>query len=93
MLTKSLLIALLAACGVNSGGATSPSEQSVDQPDKAPPDGPVVKDQHFCCSETDPKTHSGQGCNAIGKESINNCDDVLYCPEGWTKKDGNVTCA
>lgn len=83
MLTKAVLtIAILAAC-------VAPSNPPDDgyQPNQT-----VLMDQHFCCNKVDPKTLSGEGCTAIGPEHINTCSKVLFCPEGWTKNDGDVSC-
>jgi len=82
-ITTFIVSAVLFATGMNGPSDKSPNEgqQTVEE-----------EGQHFCCQDTDPKTQSGQSCSAVGKESINTCDDVLYCPKGWTKKDGNVTC-
>lgn len=92
MLTKPILIALLAACGVNSspGAADPPTEQ----PEKKPP-ADVQEDQHWCCQSVNHKGKTGEGCSAISGslEVINSCANVLYCPGFWTKEDGNVTCA
>lgn len=90
MLTKPLLLALLAACGVNSsgsGGVISPSEKPLAPPDDSQEDG-----QHFCCTEVDEKNAKGDGCLPIGKEHITSCSNVLYCGGSWVKKDGKVTC-
>lgn len=91
MITKPLLLALLAACGVPSNTATIESPPT-EQPDKQPPDDPGLEDQHFCCQSISEKEFSGDGCTAISKEAINSCPNVLYCPDAWKKKDGNVTC-
>jgi hypothetical protein len=86
VLTKPLLLALLAACGVNSSTTTT------EPPTKAPPSEPSQEDQHFCCHDVDQKSLSGDGCVTIGKEQINSCNNVLYCSGNWSKKDGHVVC-
>ena len=79
MLSKSLLLALLAACAV-------PDEQPI-----APPED-VHKDYIFCCQDVDPKTSTGQDCVTIAEKQIDQCSTVLACEGGFTKKDGVVTC-
>jgi hypothetical protein len=90
MLAKPLLLIILAACGVPSTASTD--QPPTEQPDKASPKKPPQEGQHFCCAEA--SKGYGEGCGAISgsPESINICDDVLYCPGEWFKKDGNVTC-
>ncbi|PRQ09068.1 hypothetical protein [Enhygromyxa salina] len=85
MLTKTMLMAFLAACGVSSNPATSPNE-------KQPPEEDVQEDQHFCCASVDLENFTGEGCTAISKETINACSNVLYCPEMWAKSEGKVAC-
>lgn len=89
MITKPLLLALLAACGVPSNTATIESPPS-EQPDKPPDDDQM--DQHFCCQSVDPKTMSGEGCQTMGAGQIDLCANVLYCEGNWAKVDGKVTC-
>lgn len=88
MVTKPLLLTIIAACGVASGAAT-PAEQ----PDKKPPLADIEEGQHFCCfSVTASGKGTGEGCTGIDKVNINSCDKVLYCEGGWVKEDGKVTC-
>lgn len=91
MSAKSILFALLAACGVPYN--TPPTEQSAEQPDEPdgqPPDD--IKDAtYFCCLDVDAKTKSGDGCVTIGEKEVDRCSTVLACQE-FTKKDGKVTC-
>jgi hypothetical protein len=89
MLTKPLLFALLAACGGHST-ATNPDNEPIKPPDIEE----SGEDQHFCCTDIDfdSKTGEGEGCVAIAKENINNCNTVLYCEGRWHKKDGKVRC-
>lgn len=69
----------------------------------APPDGPKDKDdqprikvignQHFCCESVNSiGKGSGDGCVAVSADHINTCEDLLYCPFGYTKSGGGVTC-
>jgi hypothetical protein len=90
MLTKPLLLALLAACGVRPATATAPDDQPLAPPETEEP----PEDQHFCCQSVDHKNKTGDGCTAISGslEVINSCNKVLYCPGFWTKDDGVVTC-
>jgi hypothetical protein len=85
MVIEPLLLAILAACGVQS--SSTPPEEPVDLP--TPPE---VKDQHFCCQDVDQKNLTGDGCTTIGKEQINSCNNLLYCSGNWSKKDGHVVC-
>jgi hypothetical protein len=87
MLIRSLLLAILAAGGIHSN-----TEANDPPADKAKPGGRPIEDQHFCCQTVDPKTMSGEGCTAIGIEQINGCSSVLYCPQGWAKENGDVSC-
>lgn len=92
--TKPLLIALLAACGVTAGAHanTEAAAPPIDEPDKAPPQPPKPKDQHFCCEDVDLKNFTGEGCQLITELQVALCDTVLYCEGNWAKKDGKVAC-
>jgi hypothetical protein len=90
MLTKPLLLALLAACGAPSNTATIESPP-VEEPDKQPPDDDQM-DQHFCCQAVDQKNLSGDGCQTIAPTQIDVCNKVLYCEGNWSKDDGHVKC-
>jgi predicted small lipoprotein YifL len=81
----SILLAL-AACGLRSD-ASSPTEDS-----RPPVDEP--EDQHFCCTDVDPKAMTGDGCTAISGalETINACANLLYCDGNYTKTNGKVAC-
>jgi hypothetical protein len=52
--------------------------------------------QHFCCStvwEDEKKGRQyGDGCIAVGKESIDRCANLLYCHGSYMKKDGITSC-
>lgn len=87
MLTKAILFALLATCGIRSDAGSDP-----DDLEREPPDDPQ-EDQHFCCADaTTSKPLTGEGCVPIGKEHIATCNTVLYCGGDWVMKDGKVTC-
>src|SRR5688572_5665524 len=96
MLTvKPFILALIAACGVTAGAASSPA--TAEPPPSEQPDAPhemKPKDQHFCCQSVDHKSLSGDNCNAISDalEVINACGEVLYCEGNWTKSQGTVRC-
>lgn len=90
MLTKIILFAVVAACGVPSIPATA--DPPAEQPDKLPPEEPEVKDQHFCCQTVDQKNLTGDGCNTIAPTQIDACANVLYCEGNWSKKEGHVVC-
>lgn len=89
VMTKPLLLALLAACGVTSNSATT--EPPPEPPEFKPPDD-IEKDYIFCCQDVDPKNKTGDGCVTIGEKQIDQCSTVLACADGFTKKDGTVTC-
>jgi hypothetical protein len=86
MLTKHILFALLAACGIQPTPATAP-----DEPDQQPPDE-TQEDQHFCCQSVDHKTFSGDGCSLITELQVALCNKVLYCEGNWVKDDSKVWC-
>jgi hypothetical protein len=90
MLSKPLLIALLAACGVPSNTATT--EPPREQPDdKQPPDEPPQEDQHFCCEKLS-GSGSGTGCVFISEKQAALCDKLLYCGSTYEKDGDKVTC-
>jgi hypothetical protein len=81
-----MLIKLLLVVAAAFGG------QPLDNPrDKNPPPETEDKD-YFCCHDVDTANKSGEGCITIGKNQIDACSTVLACHEGFTKKDGVVTC-
>jgi hypothetical protein len=95
MFSKPLILAIVAACGLTAGAASSPA--TADPPPSEHPDAPremKPKDSHWCCQSVDPKTKSGEGCNHISgtSEVINACANYLNCSGGATKVDGKVTC-
>jgi hypothetical protein len=108
MFTKTILFAILTACGAHSQQATSSVEplgdHSVDNvkaateqpppddPDKVAPREDIQEDQHFCCQSVDPKAMTGNGCVIIGQSQIDQCAEVLYCAGSWAKHDGKVSC-
>ncbi len=89
---ETILLAALAACGVQPTPATT--EPPAEQPDEFEPGGVKPADQHFCCQSVDLKTLTGEGCTAISTslELINTCANVLYCEGNWGKQDGKVVC-
>lgn len=109
MLSKTILALILAACS-NVEHSHSPDAAynemlarvaetlptPTEQPDEYEPVEPEVKptDSHWCCQSVDPKTQSGEGCNAFSGaiELINACANYLYCEGNVTKQDGKVTC-
>jgi hypothetical protein len=93
MLSKSLLLALLAACGVHSNPATEPDPPNdVEPPDADEP----VEDQYFCCQSVKfdgkEKTGHGDGCSMTDEKHVILCNTVLYCPGGYTMNQGAVDC-
>jgi hypothetical protein len=89
MFTKQLLFALLAACGVSSGTATT--EAPTDQPDVKPPDE-IGEDQHFCCAQVNLEKKSGDDCVPISEAQILACGEILYCSGDWGKSNGVTKC-
>jgi hypothetical protein len=90
MLSKHILLAFLAACGINSSRATT--EPPPEQPDVRPP-GEIEKDHvFFCCQDVDAAKATGEGCVTIGEKEIDRCSTVLACADNFTKKDGKVVC-
>jgi hypothetical protein len=85
MFTKTILFAVLAACGVPSTPTTAPAE-------KQPPEEDVQEDQHFCCQSVNPKTFTGEGCSLITVQQVALCNKILYCEGNWVKDDDKVTC-
>lgn len=96
MLTKSILIAFLAAFGVVSSPEVSPEASPKTNPEASPPEKQPPEDfqehQYFCCTSVDLKTFTGEGCTAINNEKINTCANVLYCPNMWARSEGKVAC-
>jgi hypothetical protein len=95
MLTKALLLTVIAACGVSSSTPATAEPPPSERPDDvAPPPEPPPEDSHWCCQSVDPKTKSGEGCVGFSGavETINLCAKYLHCPGGATKDDGKVTC-
>jgi hypothetical protein len=87
MLTKPLLAIVLAACGVSSG-----PQSRTEQPDVQPPDDINKDNVFFCCQDVNTAKASGDGCVTIGEKEVDRCSTVLACADGFTKKDGVVTC-
>lgn len=89
MLGKSIVFAIIAACGVTTGAASD----STDPPEfKPPPEPPQEKDHYFCCDSVNHKG-SGEGCAEILESAVIACGNVLYCDGGYSKSDdGKVTC-
>jgi hypothetical protein len=95
MFAKPLIIAIVAACGVTAGAASTPAtaEPPADPPDYQPLEE-KPKDSHWCCKSVDPKTASGEDCTSITgtPEVINACAEYLNCSGSAAKHDGKVTC-
>jgi hypothetical protein len=87
---KLLLLAILAACGVNSNSANA--GPPVEPPNKEAPDETEEDKDYFCCHSVNTGKRSGDGCVTIGKNQIDSCSKVLACAGGFTKDDGTVTC-
>ncbi len=89
-MSKQLLFAVLAACGVESSAA-DPIE---DRPLESPDDVDAPDDQHFCCESVDSSNWTGKNCTLIAKEQLVACSaDILYCPGKWARTDGKIKCA
>ncbi|WP_106088398.1 hypothetical protein [Enhygromyxa salina] len=85
MFTKTILFALLAACGVNSD-ITPDAPEDIEAPEDD------LVEQLFCCESVDPKTASGEGCKILPKEHILLCQTILACGDVWTLDNGKATC-
>jgi hypothetical protein len=92
MLTKTILVAIFAACAAPNRPANPEQPESTDPPELTPPPEPPQEGQAFCCLSVNKKTRSGDGCGAISSENINSCDKVLHCAGDYIKEDGTVTC-
>lgn len=79
---KTIMFAIIAAC---SGSPNAPA-------DKQPPPEEPPEDQHFCCTDIDNKTKSGEGCAPIHESQILMCSTILYCGGDWSLKDGKASC-
>jgi hypothetical protein len=93
MFTRTILVAILAACAAPTGAANSNQPDERDPPKFVPPpDTPQEIETHWCCDEiTGPK--SGEGCGQILLSQGSQCANWLNCTNGHTKKDGgSVTC-
>lgn len=107
MLSKHVLLTLLAACGVHSSPeadrppdtaqpiSVHSSSQARPPEDTEKPDGhneeTVVEGQHFCCGEVDGKGN-GDDCILLGKEELALCNTILYCSGSWQMQDKKVKC-
>jgi hypothetical protein len=87
--TTTFALTLAAACGLYSGAITEPPE---GPPDREPPGLTPRENVYFCCHDVDHETKSGDGCITIGEKQVDSCASVLCCADGFTKKDGVVTC-
>jgi hypothetical protein len=87
MITKAMLFAVLAACGVHTGDS-NPNDPPVFKP---PPEAPQ-EDQHFCCQSVDLDKKSGEGCVSLSVTHIDTCSEVLYCGGDWGKSNGTTKC-
>jgi hypothetical protein len=86
MLTKEILFTILTACGGPTGTPSNPDDLEREAPDE------IERDYIFCCHDVDTASKSGDGCVTIGDKQIDSCSTVLACADGFTKKDGTVTC-
>ncbi|KIG18905.1 hypothetical protein DB30_07241 [Enhygromyxa salina] len=93
MRAATLTLAILAGCA-------QPGPQPCVQPAPATPAPTPAhrqhpeggNDQHFCCAHVERESLTGTDCMAIGVESINACERVLYCAERWTRQGDTVAC-
>ena len=69
---KAIMLAALAACGVQPTPATN-ADPPAEQPDVPPESEIKPLDQHFCCQSVDHKSLSGDGCVTIGPNQIDAC--------------------
>jgi hypothetical protein len=90
MLTKTFLVAILAACAAPSGAAAT----NVSSPnEKAPPPKPPIEDATYFCCDSVSNGKTGDGCEEIPGSHVVLCAKVLKCPDGYSNDDGKVTCA
>jgi hypothetical protein len=93
MLTKPLLFALLAACGIPSTATTEQPEPPAENPVVPPAPPPQEGESYWCCDSVSGQgTGSGNGCEQILQEHVILCDKVLHCTKGYSNDDGHVTC-
>jgi hypothetical protein len=92
MLTKPLLLVILAVCAAPSGAAADPNPVSSPN-EKAPPVEPhQQRETHWCCDSVNSKEGSGEGCDEIHVTHVVLCEKVLHCSSDYTYDDGKVTC-
>lgn len=85
-LTKTVLLAILAACG-RGDPPVSPGEKPDDHNELK------VKDNvYFCCVDVDLKAKTGEGCVTIGEKQVDSCDKALICANGAGKDGTTVVC-
>jgi hypothetical protein len=95
MLTKPLLFAVLATCGIPSTAATTEQpEPPAEQPDVPPAPPPQEGETYWCCDSVNGQGNgSGEGCEEILHSVVALCNNVLHCTKGYTKNaDSKVTC-
>jgi hypothetical protein len=97
MFSKPLILAIIAACGVTAGAASSPATAEPpppEQPGDFEPPAVKPKESHWCCQDVDHKTKSGEGCTAMSGslELINACAEYLYCSGDVAKDNGRTYC-
>jgi hypothetical protein len=102
MLTKTILIAVLAAaCGTPSSPATPADEPlggdilssaSAPEDKELPDETPPEEGQHFCCQSVNLDKRSGEGCLSIGPGQIDTCSELLYCAGDYGKSGGTTKC-
>jgi hypothetical protein len=90
MFSKTILVAILAACAAPSGAAAT----NVSHPnEKAPPPKPPIEDATYFCCDSVSNGKTGDGCEEIPGSHVVLCEKVLKCPDGYSNDDGKVTCA
>ncbi len=89
MLTKIIMFAAIAACGVSSTPATAEPPPDYRPPSKPPQE----EDAYFCCDSVNPQGKgSGEGCEQILHTQVAGCSKVLHCTKGYTNDEGKVHC-
>jgi hypothetical protein len=94
MFTKTILVAILAACAAPLGAAANPHQlKSSDPPEFGPPPEPPQKrETYWCCDSITSGKASGEGCEEILVTKVVLCDKVLHCSGDYTYDQGKVTC-
>jgi hypothetical protein len=92
MLTKPLLLIILAACAAPSGAAVNSNSPERDPPELAPPPNTPQPIETFWCCDAIIGKGEGDGCDEITASKVALCSKVLHCTDGYDFDEGKVTC-